>query len=55
MQARINPLPIPIIKFEVDDDPTTHIIKFKMQRTPSSAASEKYNVNMNMLNNVQPE
>ena len=55
MQARIEPLPIPLIKLEVDDYCTTHIIKVKMRRNPSSAASEKYNVNMNTFNDGQPE
>ena len=55
MQARIEPPPIPLIKLEVDDDCTAHIIKFNMRRNPSSAASEIYNVNMNMFDDGQPE
>ena len=55
MQARIEPPPIPLIKLEVDDDRTAHIIKFNMRRNPSSAASEIYNVNMNMFDDGQPE
>ena len=55
MHARIKPLPIPLIKLEVEDDRTTHIIKVNMRRNESSAASKKYNSNMNTLYDVQPE
>ena len=55
MQARIEPPPITLIKLEVDDDRTTNIIKVKMRRNPSSAASEMYNVNMNTFDDGQPE
>ena len=53
--THINPQPIPLIKVELDDYCTTHIIKVKMLRNPSSAASEMYNVNMNMFDDGQPE
>ena len=49
MQAHIEPPPIPLIKVEVHDDRTAHIIKVKMRRNPSSEASETYNVIMNMF------
>ena len=55
MHARIKPLPIPLIKLEVEDDRTTHIIKVNMRRNESSAASKKYNANMNTFHDVQPE
>ena len=55
MQARIEPPPILLIKLEVDDNRKTHIIKVKMQRNPSSATSETYNVNMNTFDDDQPE
>ena len=55
MQARIEPLLISLVKLEVDDDCTTHIIKVKMRRNTSSAASEMYNVNMNTFDDGQPE
>ena len=55
MQARIDPPPIPLIKLEVDDDRTTHIIKVKMRRNPSSVASKTYNININMFDDGQPE
>ena len=55
MQANIDHPPIPLIKFELDGDRTTHIIKVKMRRNPSSVASETYKVNMNTLDDGQPE
>ena len=55
MQARIEPPPIPLINFDVDDDCTTHTIKVKMRINPSSAASKTYNVNMNTFDYGQPE
>ena len=55
IQARIEPPPTPLIKLEVDDDCTTHIIKVNMRRNQLSAASVKYNVNMNTFNDGQPE
>ena len=55
LQAHIDPPPIPPIKLEVDYDHTTQIIKVKMRRNPSSAASETYNVNMNTFDDGQPE
>ena len=39
----------------MDDDRTTHIIKIKIRRNPTSAASETYNVNMNTFDDGQPE
>ena len=50
MQARIEPPPIPLIKVVVDGDCTTHIIKVKIWRNPSSASSKTYNANMNTFN-----
>ena len=55
IQARIKPPPIPIIKLEVDDERTTNIIKVKMRRNPSSAASKTYSINMNTFDYGQPE
>ena len=55
MQARIDPLPIPLIKVEVDYYFTTHIIKVKIHRNPSSAASKTFNVNINKFNDDQLE
>ena len=55
MQAHIEPPPIPIIKLEVNDYRTTHIIKVKMRRNPSAAVSKTYNVNMNMFDDFQLE
>ena len=55
MQARIEPPLISLVKLEVDYYCTTHIIKVKMQRNTSSAASEMYNVNMNTFDDGQPE
>ena len=55
MQSRIKPLSIPLIKVEVYDYCTTHIIKVKILRNSSSAASETYNVNMNTFYDGQPE
>ena len=52
MQARINPPPIPIMKLEVDDDRTTHIMKVKIGGNTPSVSSETYNVNMNMFDDV---
>ena len=54
MQACIDPPPTPLIKLEVDDEFTNHIIKVKMRRNPSLAASKTYNINMNMFDDVQP-
>ena len=53
MQALIEPPPIPLINLDVDDDSITHIIKVKMWRNASSAASEMYYVNMNTFDYVQ--
>ena len=55
MQAHIKPPPIPLIKLEVDDDSTNHIMKVNMMINTSSLASETYNVNMNTLDVGQPE
>ena len=49
MQAGIEPTHIPLIKLELDDARTTHIIKVIMRRNPSLAESEMYNGNMNMF------
>ena len=54
MQAYIDPPPIPIFKVEVGGDYKTHIIKVEMRKNPSSAASETYNVNMNMFDVFHP-
>ena len=50
MKAHIEPNPIPMIKLEVEDERTTHIIKVKTQIKPSSEVSETYNINMNKFN-----
>ena len=55
MKARIDPPPIPLIKLEVDYDCITHTIKVKMRRNQLSEASETYNVNMNTVDDSQPE
>ena len=55
MQARIEPPHIPFIKLEVGYYFTTQIIKVKMRRNLSLAASEIYNINMNTFYDGQLE
>ena len=55
VQAHIEPFTIPLIKLEVDNEHTTNIIKVKIHRNPSSAASEMHNIKINTFNDVQPE
>ena len=55
MQARIETPRVPLVKLKLEDERTTRIIKFKMQRNSSSAASETYNINMTTFNDSKPE
>ena len=55
IQAGVEPPPIPLIKLELDDERTIYIIKVKMRRNISLAASKTYNINMNTLDDGQPE
>ena len=55
MQACIKPPPIPLVKLELDRERAIQIIKVNIQRNPTSAASEIYNINMSTFNNGQTE
>ena len=55
MQSRIDHTPIPIIKLEVDDELTNHIIKVKMRRNPSLTTYKTYSINMSTFDGGQTE
>ena len=55
VQSRIYPPPTPLIKVELYELHTTHIINVKMRRNTSQAISETYNINMSTFNDGQPE
>ena len=54
VQACIEPPPVPLIKVELGELHATHIIKVKIQRKPSQATSEKYQMNTSILDDGQP-
>ena len=55
MQARIEILPIPLIKAAMADLNTCDIIKIKICRNLSAADSETYELKITTLYNGQPE
>ena len=55
VQSRIYPPPTPLIKVELYELHTTHIINVKMRRNTSQAISETYNINMSTFDDGQPE
>ena len=55
VQARIEPLPIPIVKKKPNEANKYDIIKIKMLRNPSDAKSEIYELKIITFEHGQPE
>ena len=55
MQARIEPLPFPAVKVELEEKSQINIIKVKIQRNNTLATSVIYNINVSIFKDVQPE
>ena len=55
VQGHIKPLPIPIVKVEIEEELLINIIKVKICINPTSVMSETYNINMFIFKDVQPE
>ena len=51
----IEPLPIPLIKVELEEEHVSNIIKVKMWRNPTPDTSDTYNINMSTFEDGQPE
>ena len=55
VQARIMTPPIPLVKLEIYEDLSTHIIKVKNWINLTSTMLDTYKINMSTLNYGQPE
>ena len=51
----IEPLPIPLIKVEREEEHVSNIIKVKMWRNPTPDTSDTYNINMSTFEDGQQE
>ena len=55
IQAQIEPSLMPLIKPKLVEQKETNIIRVKIRRNPSQAASETYKVNISNFKDNQPE